>query len=134
MVPEELAAIARHFASAECVLDPPATSRDLLECDAPPDVLHIACHGDFDVDAPLLARLMLSDRPVFAFEIMLMKLNADIVVLMLAKRAKLGLGWVDMCRAWRRPSCPLGPRRLWPLFGPSPTETEPSASNASTRR
>jgi tetratricopeptide (TPR) repeat protein len=93
-VPEELAAIASHFASAECVLDPPATSRDLLECDAPPDVLHIACHGDFDVDAPLLARLMLSDRPVFAFEIMLTKLNVNIVVLSACQtgEARAGLG------------------------------------------
>jgi tetratricopeptide (TPR) repeat protein len=91
---DELNNVAKKFDSAVCVLDPPATSRNILELKEPCSVLHVACHGDFDTDAPLLARLMLSDRPVFAFEIVLAKLEVDLVVLSACQtgRARAGLG------------------------------------------
>ncbi|MEO3753632.1 CHAT domain-containing protein [Streptomyces sp. B6B3] len=80
-VREELQAIGAHFRSPNIVLDPGATSRDLLNGTAHNDILHIACHAAFEPGAPHLSRLLLEDRPVFAFEMALAPLNATHVVL-----------------------------------------------------
>jgi hypothetical protein len=77
----ELERAARSFARPATIVDPPARARDLLELDGRIDLLHVACHGDFDPRAPLLSRLMLADRPVFAFELMIAALDVDRVVL-----------------------------------------------------
>ncbi|MGA5897126.1 CHAT domain-containing protein [Streptomyces venetus] len=80
-VREELQAIGAYFQSPNIVLDPGATSADLLNASAHNDILHIACHAAFEPLAPHLSRLLLADRPVFAFEIALAPLNATHVVL-----------------------------------------------------
>ncbi|MEE1810141.1 CHAT domain-containing protein [Streptomyces sp. BE133] len=80
-VREELQAIGAHFRSPNIVLDPGAASPDLLDVAARNDILHIACHAAFEPGAPHLSRLLLADRPVFAFEMALAPLNAAHVVL-----------------------------------------------------
>ncbi|MFJ9844357.1 CHAT domain-containing protein [Kitasatospora sp. NPDC101155] len=77
----ELRDISAHFESPNIVLDPPATAADLLDSAARNDVLHLACHAAFEPAAPLLSRLLLADRPVFAFEIAVTPLNTAHVVL-----------------------------------------------------
>lgn len=78
---DETAHIAALFATPGVRLEPAATSQDLLGLTGHHDVLHIACHGVFDAAAPLLSRLLLADRPVFAFEIMMADLDVGDVVL-----------------------------------------------------
>jgi CHAT domain-containing protein len=43
--------------------------RHLLRCEGDVDVLHLACHGEFDEDDPLLSRLYLADGPLYGYEI-----------------------------------------------------------------
>jgi len=77
----EVERIAALFERPNAVVDPPARAADLLGLEGHVDLLHVACHGDFDPRAPLLSRLMLADRPVFAFELMLAGLDVDRVIL-----------------------------------------------------
>jgi tetratricopeptide (TPR) repeat protein len=118
-VNDELNNIAKKFDSAVCVLDLPATSQDLLELKEPCSVLHVACHGEFDTDAPLLTRLMLSDRPVFAFEIMLAKLEVDLVVLSACQtgevRAGLGGHVQSLAAAFLAAGAKSVIASLWPV-------------------
>lgn len=76
---DEATVVERLFETPEILLNAAATSERLLNL--PPDVrvLHLACHAEFESDAPLLARLLLADRPVFSFEIMLLGLDVDVV-------------------------------------------------------
>ncbi|MGW9584475.1 CHAT domain-containing protein [Streptomyces albidoflavus] len=80
-VREELQDIGAHFRSPNIVLNPSATAADLLDVTARNDILHIACHAAFEPGAPYLSRLLLADRPVFAFEMALAPLHAAHVVL-----------------------------------------------------
>jgi tetratricopeptide (TPR) repeat protein len=77
----EVERIAALFEQPNAVVDPPARAADLFGIEGHVDLLHVACHGDFDPSAPLLSRLMLADRPVFAFELMLARLDVERVVL-----------------------------------------------------
>jgi hypothetical protein len=118
-VQNELSNIARKFDSSICVLAPPATSRDLLQIQGSGGVLHVACHGDFNPGTPLLARLMLADRPVFAFEIMLAQLNVDLVVLSACQTAEVqaGLGGhvQSLASAFLAAGAKAVVASLWPL-------------------
>ncbi|MEU6926981.1 CHAT domain-containing protein [Streptomyces sp. NPDC046631] len=80
-VREELQAIGAYFRSPNIVLAPGAASTDLLHVADHNDILHIACHAAFEPGAPHLSRLLLADRPVFAFEVALAPLDATHVVL-----------------------------------------------------
>ena len=77
----EVERIAVFFDRPNAIVDPPARAADLLGLEGHVNLLHVACHGDFDPEAPLLSRLMLADRPVFAFELMLASLDVERVVL-----------------------------------------------------
>ena len=33
------------------------------------EILHLACHGEYDQSDPLLSRLYLTDGPVYAYEL-----------------------------------------------------------------
>jgi CHAT domain-containing protein len=65
-----------------------AGSRDLLAAAKSLTVLHTACHGHFEPSSPLLSRLLLYDRPVFAFEVMLSELGVDLAVLSACRTAE----------------------------------------------
>ncbi|WP_071289595.1 CHAT domain-containing protein [Mycolicibacterium llatzerense] len=68
---DEAASIARRLASTTVLAHDVATAdafRRLLRGNG---LLHVATHAAFEPHAPLLARLLLADRPVFAFEIAL---------------------------------------------------------------
>lgn len=43
------------------------------------DLMHFACHGCDEKDAPLFSRLMLTDRPLFNFEIPFSSFSPNIV-------------------------------------------------------
>jgi hypothetical protein len=42
-------------------------------------ILYFACHGYYDSERPLFSSLLLNDRPLYAFEIMLSGLKSDVV-------------------------------------------------------
>jgi tetratricopeptide (TPR) repeat protein len=94
-VAAEVQRVSAQFDLPEYVLDPPATARDLLELSRHYDILHIACHGEFIPGNPLLSRLLLADRPVFAFEIMFADICADRVILTGCATAKSGANVIE---------------------------------------
>jgi CHAT domain-containing protein len=115
----ELSNISAKFSSPSRIVDPPASSRDLLESAATCNVLHVACHGDFNMQAPLLSRLIMADRPVFAFEIMLRRGVPQLVSLSACEtaegRADLG-GYVEsLASAFLRAGSNSVIAALWPL-------------------
>ena len=83
----EAVAFSKHLPQAEVIVNPPAVSTDIFN-QTPTHLLHIACHGEYDNARPLLSRLLLADRPVFAFEILLTRLKFDIVILTACKTAE----------------------------------------------
>lgn len=80
-VNQEMAAVSKMFNQDNLKIYLPATSKHLLGAAQYKTILHIACHGQFEPEAPLLSRLLFHDRPVFAFELMMTNLNADLVIL-----------------------------------------------------
>jgi hypothetical protein len=67
----EASMIASHLGGFTPLLEDRATASVLLSALSNPGVLHIASHAAFEPEAPLLARVLMADRPVFAFEIAL---------------------------------------------------------------
>lgn len=118
-VREEMRQIADFFDSPNYNLESPASSHDLLGLTGHRDVLHIACHGVFDPQAPLLSRLLLADRSVFAFEIMLAKLDVDQVILSSCEtaesRAHLGGHLQSIASAFLQAGVRSVIGALWPV-------------------
>ena len=77
-VTRELSAVRATFASA--VTSDASVAPDLF-AGTSADVMHVACHALLEAGRPLLARLLFTDRPVFAFEIALASFQAKLVVL-----------------------------------------------------
>lgn len=75
----ELASVAAKLGGAPAAT-PSAVAAELFTGAQAP-VLHVACHAEFEADAPMLSRLLFADRPIFAFEIALSSFVADLVVL-----------------------------------------------------
>jgi hypothetical protein len=67
----EASMVAAHLGGFTPLLEDQATASALLGALTKPGVLHIASHAAFEPEAPLLARVLMADRPVFAFEIAL---------------------------------------------------------------
>jgi len=78
---DELAEIKNALPLADWFVDSEATSDRLLRLPNGTRILHLACHAVFEPEYPLLSRLLLADRPVFAFEVQMANLNVDLVVL-----------------------------------------------------
>jgi len=83
------------------------------------DILHFACHGYYEDEAPLLSRLYLNDRPIFSFEIMLSALEARLIVLSACETA-LGSGTLGgrqqtMAMAFLKAGAQFVVASLWPL-------------------
>jgi CHAT domain-containing protein len=53
----------------------------LLELQADIEILHLACHGEFDDIDPLLSRLYFADGPVYGYELLEIGIHPRIVVL-----------------------------------------------------
>nr|QIZ00816.1 CHAT domain-containing protein [Streptomyces sp. S1D4-11] len=66
-MPEELDALERALPRLERLGRGRADRRALMSLDGPVDVLHLACHAEFDAHDPLLSRLYLSDGPVYGY-------------------------------------------------------------------
>jgi CHAT domain-containing protein len=77
----EIEVTKRFFSNIKCHIGDDATSEQLLNPEGQTSVLHLACHGHFDIDAPLLSRLFLADRPVYAFELYMAPLRVKLAVL-----------------------------------------------------
>jgi CHAT domain-containing protein len=68
---EDATRVAARLQDADILLDDQATSTALLGALTNGGLLHVTSHAAFEPRAPLLARLLMADRPVFAFEIAL---------------------------------------------------------------
>jgi hypothetical protein len=66
----EAAAVRDIFRTSQYAVKEQATSRQLLHSLGEAKILHLACHAQFNAEYPLLSRLLLWDRPVFAFELL----------------------------------------------------------------
>jgi CHAT domain-containing protein len=75
---EEVRMVSSLFRSPSLLKDAQASSDRLLNLPEGTQILHLACHAQFEREYPLLGRLLLADRPVFAFEIMMANLNLDL--------------------------------------------------------
>ncbi len=91
---EEATMVSSLFRSPSLLKDAQASSDRLLNLPEGTQILHLACHAQFEREYPLLGRMLLADRPVFAFEIMMANLNLDLANLSAcqtaAARAYLG--------------------------------------------
>lgn len=65
----EARAAAARLGTANVLVGDAATASALLDALTRGGLLHVTAHAAFEPSAPLLARLLLADRPVFAFEI-----------------------------------------------------------------
>jgi tetratricopeptide (TPR) repeat protein len=76
---EDATRVAARLHDADILLDDLATSTALLDALTGGGLLHVTSHAAFEPRAPLLARLLMADRPVFAFEIALARAAAAAV-------------------------------------------------------
>jgi CHAT domain-containing protein len=58
-----------------------AVRRNLVRRQENVEILHCACHGEYDRDDPLLSRLFLADGPLYGYEIERFRFRPRIVVL-----------------------------------------------------
>jgi CHAT domain-containing protein len=79
-VESECSLVKELVATAERRIDLPATSAALFE-KVEARTLHVACHGRYEERAPLMSRLLFSDRPVFAFEVALGQFSSEIAII-----------------------------------------------------
>ncbi|TAL34962.1 MAG: CHAT domain-containing protein [Phenylobacterium sp.] len=87
-VEPELRQVAQQFAAPNLKLGDAATADALLSALRESDILHLACHGVFVPEAPLLSHLLLADRPVFAFELLHARHAPPLVVLSACETAR----------------------------------------------
>jgi hypothetical protein len=103
----------------------PASSRDLLN-GAQAEVLHVACHGLYEKRAPLMSRLLLADRPVFAFEIALSHFQTDLAIIAGCQTATASGatgGYVQsLATAFQRAGVKTVIASLWPVDDESSAE------------
>src|SRR5262249_48953045 len=69
-VPSEMQALGTHISGITTFEGDASVRRRLLNLSGPIDVLHFACHAEFDATDPLLSRLYLADGPVYAYELL----------------------------------------------------------------
>ena len=79
-VPGELDAIAAALPDVRRLDRSAAGRRALLGLEGELDVLHFACHGEFDPDDALLSRLYLADGPVYGYELLSLQVRPRLVV------------------------------------------------------
>jgi hypothetical protein len=58
-----------------------ALRQSLLRLDGDVELVHLACHGEFDADDPLLSRLYLADGPMYGYELLDLRCRPRLVVL-----------------------------------------------------
>jgi CHAT domain-containing protein len=76
---DEAVGVAARLGIAHVLHDDEATARAFLGALGGPGLLHVTSHAAFEPEASLLARLLLADRPVFAFEIALARAGVTAV-------------------------------------------------------
>ncbi|MFI6565555.1 CHAT domain-containing protein [Streptomyces sp. NPDC050534] len=69
MLRTEAEAVRTAFPAADVLHDERATAAAVLEAVESCDVLHLAGHAAFAAEHPNMARILLADRPLFAFEV-----------------------------------------------------------------
>jgi CHAT domain len=117
-VETEYRVITRLMPASEEWATMPAASADLLSGE-PSVVLHISCHGIFEERAPLLSRLLLADRAVFAFEIALGSLASKFAFIagcQTASAVSAGGGYVQsLASAFQKAGVRSVAASLWPI-------------------
>jgi CHAT domain-containing protein/tetratricopeptide (TPR) repeat protein len=77
----EVEAVAGAIPGASVLQGTDAVRRHVLRLKGNVGVLHMACHGEFDNDDPLLSRLYLADGPLYGYEIERLACRPQVVVL-----------------------------------------------------
>jgi CHAT domain-containing protein/tetratricopeptide (TPR) repeat protein len=85
-----------------------ANRQALLGLDEEVDVLHLACHGQFDPDDALLSRLYLADGPVYGYELLDLRVRPRLVVFSACETARHELLPGDEILGLVRPFLGLG--------------------------
>jgi hypothetical protein len=80
-VPTEMQALRESLPCVALYENETALRRNLFDLDGVLDVLHFACHGEFDAVDPLLSRLYLTDGPTYAYELLELEARPRLVVL-----------------------------------------------------
>jgi CHAT domain-containing protein len=80
-VQEEVTEVARRLGNPCVLQEDEAGRRTLLDLRGDINVLHLACHGEFDEDDPMLSRLYLADGPIYAYELLGLAARARLTVL-----------------------------------------------------
>ncbi|MFF7987910.1 CHAT domain-containing protein [Streptomyces sp. NPDC007901] len=79
-VNDELDAVARALPGLRRLDHADANREALLGLEGQVDLLHFACHGEFDPDDALLSRLYLADGPVYGYELIGLPFRPRLVV------------------------------------------------------
>jgi tetratricopeptide (TPR) repeat protein len=79
-VPDELNALQAQLPDIERLDQSQARRQALLDLVGEFDILHFACHAEFDPDDALLSRLYLADGPVYGYELLTLRARPRLVV------------------------------------------------------
>ena len=89
---EEVAMVRERFPDATVLEGDDATAEAVLSAAHGEGILHIVCHAVFEPRMPLMSRLLVGDRPLFAFEILLATMRARLVNLSGCRTATARVG------------------------------------------
>jgi CHAT domain-containing protein len=107
-VPDELDAVERTLPGVERLDRVRARRQALLDLDGDLDVLHFACHGEFDPDDALMSRLYLADGPVYGYELLGLRARPRLVVFSACETGRYELLPGDEVMGLVRPFLGLG--------------------------
>jgi CHAT domain-containing protein len=77
----EVEAVSEAIAGAQVLKGMETVRRHVLRLKGNTNILHLACHGEFDLDDPLLSRVYLADGPLYGYELQRLACRPRLVVL-----------------------------------------------------
>jgi tetratricopeptide (TPR) repeat protein len=77
----ELNVVGQNVENFSSYLGEIATRSKLLSLEGPFNLIHLACHSEFDDIDPMLSRIYFSDGPIYAYELLELSIRPRVVVL-----------------------------------------------------
>jgi CHAT domain-containing protein len=110
------------FFNTKPYLNEDATCKAVLE-NQNKDIIHLSCHGEFDLDHPHKSGIMLFDGPLTVKDLIKMHLKTELVTLSACStglsKYTHGNEMVGLIRAVLYAGAPSVIVSLWPVYGPS---------------